>query len=217
MVKVIPDIVGVFDSVNAKLPLLTRVLIAISNFMRGYFWLMAAGLVAAVIAARSAMRNEATRWQVHRRLLRLPILGRLIRGINTARFTRALSIQVGSGVPALDALRISAQVITNLPMRNSVEEAARRVREGAAINKALAADKLFPPITLHLIASGEASGQLDRMLERAALDQEREAETLMTGMMRIMEPAMILAMAVFVLLIVLAILLPIFDMNQLIK
>jgi general secretion pathway protein F len=217
MVKVVPDVVEVFQSVDAKLPLLTRIMLAFSGFLRDFLWLIVLLAVAGALGLRAALRNEASRRRIHRRLLDLPIVGRLVRGVNTARFTRALSIQVGSGVPVLDAMRISAQVITNLPMRECVEEAARRVREGAAVNRALAADKLFPPITLHLIASGEASGQLDKMLERAALDQEREAETLITAMMALLEPVMILVMAGIVLVIVLAILLPIFDLNQLVK
>lgn len=217
MVKVVPDVVEVFQSVDAKLPLLTRVMLSFSDFLNSFFWLLVLLLVAGVLGLRAALRHEATRRRIHRRLLDLPVVGRLVRGVNTARFTRALSIQVGSGVPVLDAMSISSQVITNLPMRECVEEAARRVREGASISRALAVDKLFPPITLHLIASGEASGQLDKMLERAALDQEREAETLITAMMSLLEPIMILAMAGIVLVIVLAILLPIFDLNQLVK
>lgn len=217
MVKVVPDVVEVFQSVEAKLPLLTRIMLALSEFLQDFLWLLVLLTAGGVMGLRAALRNEAGRRKIHLRLLDLPIVGRLVRGVNTARFTRALSIQVGSGVPVLDAMSISAQVITNLPMRESVEEAARRVREGAAISRALAADKLFPPITLHLIASGEASGQLDKMLERAALDQERETETLITAMMALLEPVMILAMAGIVLVIVLAILLPIFDLNQLVK
>jgi general secretion pathway protein F len=217
MIKVVPDVVEVFQSVDAKLPLLTRAMLGFSHFLQQFFWLLLLIAVGGFFGLRAALRNEASRRKIHLRLLDLPIVGRLVRGVNTARFTRALSIQVGSGVPVLDAMSISSQVITNLPMRESVEEAARRVREGASISRALAADKLFPPITLHLIASGEASGQLDKMLERAALDQEREAETLITAMMALLEPIMILAMAGIVLVIVLAILLPIFDLNQLVK
>jgi general secretion pathway protein F len=217
MVKVVPDVVEVFQSVDARLPLLTRMMLALSDFLQTFFWLLILLAIGGALGLRAALRNEASRRRIHRRLLDLPVVGRLVRGVNTARFTRALSIQVGSGVPVLDAMRISAQVITNLPMRECVEEAARRVREGAAVHRALAADKLFPPITLHLIASGEASGQLDKMLERAAQDQEREAETLITAMMALLEPVMILVMAGIVLVIVLAILLPIFDLNQLVK
>lgn len=217
MIKVVPDVVEVFQSVDAKLPLLTRAMLGFSHFLQQFFWLLLLIAVGGVFGLRAALRNESSRRKIHLHLLDLPIVGRLVRGVNTARFTRALSIQVGSGVPVLDAMSISSQVITNLPMRESVEEAARRVREGASISRALAADKLFPPITLHLIASGEASGQLDKMLERAAVDQEREAETLITAMMALLEPIMILAMAGIVLVIVLAILLPIFDLNQLVK
>ncbi|HXG27845.1 MAG TPA: type II secretion system inner membrane protein GspF [Nevskiales bacterium] len=217
MVKVVPDVVEVFQSVDARLPLLTRMMLALSSFLKSFSWLLVLLAIGGTLGLRAALRNEASRRKIHRWLLGLPVIGRLVRGVNTARFTRALSIQVGSGVPVLDAMRISAQVITNLPMRECVEEAARRVREGAAVHRALAADKLFPPITLHLIASGEASGQLDKMLERAAQDQEREAETLITAMMALLEPVMILVMAGIVLVIVLAILLPIFDLNQLVK
>jgi general secretion pathway protein F len=154
---------------------------------------------------------------VHRSLLRLPLVGRLVRGTNTGRFTRTLGILFGSGVPILDAMRIGTQVVSNLPMREAIESATLRVREGAAVNRALAESGLFPPITLHLIASGEASGKLDDMLDRAAANQEREVETLVAALMGVFEPVLILTMGGVVLLIVLAILLPIFDLNQLVK
>jgi len=149
--------------------------------------------------------------------LRLPIIGRLVRGINTARFTRTLSILTGSGVPVMDSLQISGAVITNLPMREAVEEAAARIREGAAIGKSLAESGHFPPICIHLISSGEASGQLDTMLERAAQNQERDVDGLIAALLGILEPALIVGMGVVVLVIVLAILLPIFELNQLVK
>jgi general secretion pathway protein F len=130
---------------------------------------------------------------------------------------RTLGILFGSGVPILEALRIGSQVVTNLPMREAVDDAAKRVREGVALNKSLADSRLFPPITLHLIASGEASGKLDEMLERAATNQEREMETLVAATVGLMEPMVIVLMGGMVLVIVLAILLPIFDMNELVK
>lgn len=137
--------------------------------------------------------------------------------MNAARFARTFSIMVASGVPVLEGLRISSQVVTNIPMRQSVEETARNVREGSSLHTALERNGYFPPMTIHLIASGETSGNLETMLERAAISQEREVETLIAAMLGIFEPALILIMGGLVLLIVLAILLPIFDLNQLVK
>jgi general secretion pathway protein F len=140
-----------------------------------------------------------------------------LRGFNTARFTRTLSILTASAVPVLDALRIAGEVITNLPMRDAVTEATARVREGAPIGRSLAASKLFPPMTIHLISSGEASGELETMLDRAALNQERELEGLVTALTGLLGPLLIVGMGLVVMGIVFAMLLPIFEMNSLIK
>ena len=140
-----------------------------------------------------------------------------MKGLETARFARTFSILVASGVPVLDGMRISAQVMNNLPMREAVDAAARRVREGSGIYLALESCGYFPPMTVHLIASGEASGNLEDMLERAAGGQEREMETLISRLMGLFEPLLILSMGAIVLVIVLAILLPIFDLNQLVQ
>ena len=136
--------------------------------------------------------------------------------MNTARFTRTLSILSSSGVPAVDGLGISATVVNNLPMRDAVEAATVRVREGAAIGRSLGQSKLFPPMSMHLIASGETSGELDSMLERAASHQESEMDSLLGAMLNFLEPALIILMGTMVLVIVLAILLPIFQINQLV-
>ncbi len=214
---VVPQVVEVFASIDAQLPALTTGLIALSDFLRDYgIYLLALIGIGAVVFQRM-MRNDGFRRQVHRQILRLPLVGRLARGANTGRFTRTLGILFGSGVPILDALHIGTQVVTNLPMRDAIEAAAVKVREGAALSRSLAASKLFPPITVHLIASGESSGKLDEMLDRAAENQEREVETLVAAMMGVFEPVLILVMGGVVLLIVLAILLPIFDLNQLVK
>jgi general secretion pathway protein F len=149
--------------------------------------------------------------------LRLPLLSRLNRGLNAARFARTFSILIASGVPVLEALRISAQVISNLPMRDAVEQAAVKVKEGASLNASLSGSGLFPLMTIQLIASGEASGRLETMLERAAQQQERETETLIAALLGIFEPVLILTMGLIVLIIVLAILLPIFDLNQMVR
>jgi general secretion pathway protein F len=214
---VVPKIVGVFADLDAQLPVLTRLLIALSDFLREYglglLVLIGGGLTAFAYAMRS---NEFKR-RVHRATLGLPMVGRLARSNNTARFTRTLGILFGSGVPILDAMRIGTQVVDNLPMREAIEAATLRVREGASVNKSLAESGLFPPITLHMIASGESSGRLDEMLDRAAEQQEREVETLVGAVMAALGPAMVLIMGGMVFAIVLAILLPIFDLNQLIK
>lgn len=217
MVYVVPQIVQVFEGIGQKLPVLTRALIAVSDFTRTYgLWVLIA-VVITVIMAKAALRRSGPKRRFHRFLLRLPMISRLVRGLNTARFARTLSILTGSGVPVLEALRISASVVSNVPMRAAVEEAARRVREGAALHTALERSGYFPPMTIHLVASGEASGKLEEMLERAADSQEREMEVLITTITELFGPLLILVMGGMVLIIVLAILLPIFDLNQLVK
>ena len=216
LATVVPKIVGVFASMDQELPGLTKGLIAVSEFLSTYGAALAVGTVVAVIAWVLLMRNHGFAWRVHRNRLRWPLIGRLVRGINTARFTRTLSILSGSGVPVLDALSISEQVVTNLPMRDAIHDASKRVREGEPVSRSLAQSKLFPPITLHLLASGESSGKLDEMLDRAAQNQEREVETTIAAVMGVFEPLLILTMGGFVLMIVLAILLPIFNLNQLV-
>ncbi len=140
-----------------------------------------------------------------------------MRGVNTARFTRTLSILTGSSVPVLESLRIAGEVVSNLPMREAIATATARVREGAPIGRSLAVSKLFPPMTIHLISSGESSGELDSMLERAAISQERELDGLLTALVSLLGPLLIVGMGVFVIGIVFAMLLPIFQMNDLIR
>ena len=214
---VVPKVVAVFENSRAKLPLMTRVLVAVSDFIRTLGpWVLLAMVVGAVLFWRWQRAPEARR-RVQLTLLRLPLAGKLLRGFNTARFTRTLSILTASAVPVLDALRIAGEVVTNLPMRDAVTAATARVREGAPIGRSLAASKLFPPMTIHLISSGEASGQLESMLDRAALNQERELEGLVTALTGLLGPLLIVAMGLFVMGIVFAMLLPIFEMNSLIR
>ena len=213
---VVPQVVGVFDSIDQELPPLTLGLIAFSDFLRDNGVVLATLAGAGLLGFSVAMRRVLFRRRVHRFMLRMLLIGRLTRGANSGRFTRTLGILSGSGVPILDAMRIGSQVVTNLPMREAIEAAAKKVREGATLYKSLSDSKLFPPITLHLIGSGEASGKLDEMLDRAAENQEREVETLISALMGIFEPVLILVMGGVVLLIVLAILLPIFNLNQLV-
>jgi general secretion pathway protein F len=217
MVYVVPKVVEVFDTSHAKLPLITRLLIGLSDFLRHYgMWLLIAAVIAIVFFLRW-LRNPAARRHFHRFLLRLPLIGKLTRGFNTARFTRTFSILSASAVPVLEALRIAGEVVTNLPMRDAVTEAALRVREGAPIGRSLAASRLFPPMTIHLISSGESSGELEAMLERAAISQERELDGLLAALVGLLGPLLIITMGVFVMGIVFAMLLPIFELNQLIR
>ena len=216
LVYVVPKVVGVFSNTGRELPTLTVFLIALSDFMREYGLFLLAALIAAAFAARRALRQPGPRRWKDALLLRIPLVAKLVRGSNTARFTRTLSILTGSGVPVLEALRISAEVVTNVPMREAVEAAATRVREGAPIGKSLAVGGYFPPLCVHLISSGEASGELETMLSRAATNQEREMDGLIAALLGILEPALIVTMGIIVLVIVLAILLPIFELNQLV-
>ncbi|MGH8494637.1 MAG: type II secretion system inner membrane protein GspF [Gammaproteobacteria bacterium] len=216
LVYVVPKVVGVFEDTGSELPMLTRALIGLSDFLRAYGGYLLVLTGGGVWIARRVLKHEEPRRRWHRFLLRVPLVGRLTRGVNTARFTRTFSILAGSGVPVLESLRIAGAVVTNVPMRDAVTEAALRVREGAPIGKSLAATKVFPPMTIHLISSGEASGELDTMLGRAAINQEREMDGLIAALLGILEPALIIAMGVVVLVIVIAILLPIFRLNELV-
>lgn len=217
LVYVVPKVVGVFESTGQDLPTLTRALIGLSQFLQDWWFAVIAVLALGVVGVERLLRAESARRGLHRWLLKLPVVGRVIRGLNTARFTRTLSILSSSGVPVLEALRISAAVVGNLPMRDAIDAAAVRVREGGAIGRSLAASKLFPAMSIHLISSGESSGELDSMLERAANHQENEMDSLLTTMLGILEPALIIVMGVMVLAIVMAILLPIFQINQLVN
>ncbi len=215
LVYVVPKVVGVFANSNRELPGLTVALITMSEFLREWGWLLAIVIVGGAIGLRRWLRLPGPRRSFDRLLLRLPLVAKLVRSANTARFTRTLSILTGSGVPVLEALRIAGEVLTNVPMREAVEEAAARVREGAPIGRSLGAAGHFPPLCVHLISSGEASGELETMLSRAAQNQERELDGLIAALLGILEPGLIITMGVIVLVIVLAILMPIFELNQL--
>lgn len=220
MVYVVPQVIGVFESTKQTLPFMTRALLALSKFIQltGVFWLVAG--VAGFIGARIMLKREAVRRRFDLALLRLPIFGRLIRSQESSQLAATLSILVGSGVPVLTALQAGAGVVGNLPMREALQRAAVAVREGSGLARAIIAQQqkppLFPPVMVHLIASGEASGRLTQTLEAAARQQQRDVETRTTAFAAIIEPAMILIMGVIVLAIVLAVLLPIFELNQLV-
>ena len=213
---VVPQVVNVFQNSNQPLPWLTRALMGLSGFLRAtwIFWL--AAIASGVWGARKALKQDDVRFRFHRWLLKLPLAGRLIRGLNTARLASTLAILVGSGVPLLAALQAGAGVLSSLPMRSALEETLRMVKEGGSLSRSLAHTKMFPPVMVHLIASGEASGTLDQMLERVAVQQSQEMQSRVATLTGLLEPMLILLMGGVVLVIVLAILLPIFEMNQLV-
>lgn len=214
---VVPQVVEVFEDMGQTLPLMTRILIAVSGGFRDYglYGFIILALIATAIVY--VLKKPGPKYKFHGFLLRLPLLGRFTRGVNTSRFARTLSILAASGVPVLEALRIAGEVVSNLPMREAVKMAAIKVREGAPLARSLEQSGYFPPMTVNLIGSGEVSGNLEEMLERAATNQEREQETQISFLMSMLEPVLIIVMGLVVLFIVLATLLPIFNMNQLIS
>ena len=217
MTSIVPQVVSVFEDTGQELPGLTLTLIAMSDFVVDYGFIMLFIIIAAFITFQVLLTRPAFLMKYHMFLFTLPIISRLVRGLNAALFTRTFSILSGSGVTVLESMQISAKVVANLPMREAILRATDRVREGSGIKDSLATSKLFPPMTLQLIASGENSGKLEEMLERASVQLEREQVTLIAYIVGILEPVIILAMGLMVLMIVLGILLPIFDLNSLVK
>ena len=217
MTSIVPQVVSVFEDTGQALPGLTRGLIATSDFVvnDGIYLLII--IIALIIGFRSMLKRPAFLYSYHLFLYKIPVIQRLVRGLNAALFTRTFSILISSGVTVIESMKISAKVVANIPMREAIVQATDRVREGSGIKNALDQSKLFPPMTLQLIASGENSGKLENMLERAAIQLEREQITLIAYIVGIMEPVIILIMGLMVLLIVLGILLPIFDLNSLVK
>jgi general secretion pathway protein F len=213
---VVPQIVRVFENVAQELPVATQILISMSEFLKSYGIILGLLIIALVIIGKSIIKQPAARLAWHKFLLKLPFAGRLIRGSNSARFARTLSILSSSNVQILESLRIAGQVVTSLPMRKAIEEITVKVKEGASIHQSMEQSGYFPPMTVSLIASGESSGQLVDMLARAAVIQEREIDATMSTTLGLLGPIMILVMGGIVLFIVLATLLPIFDLNQLV-
>jgi general secretion pathway protein F len=214
---VVPKVVEVYANSKQTLPLLTRIMISLSDFLvaTGIYWLIA--LIAGGWLFARALKQPAIRMRFDRFVLKLPVIGRLARGVNTARLGSTLAILVSSRVPLLTALQAGVGVVTNLPMKQALIETEKLVREGGSLSRSLASTKMFPPVMVHLIASGEQSGKLDEMLERIAVSQAQEIESRVTTLTSLLEPMLMLVMGVVVLLIVIAILLPIFELNTLIK
>jgi general secretion pathway protein F len=216
MAFVVPKVVDVITGQGQELPLLTRGLIALSYFVTHWGLLALVGVGFAIAGWRYLLRNENFRLRVHKRMLRLPLFGRLARGSNSARFASTLSILSSSGVPLVDALGIAGAVLSNQWLKQAVTTATQQVKEGSSLFRSLDACGYFPPMMIHMIASGEASGELGNMLERVAQSQQREFDTIVSTVLGIFEPMMLLVMGGAVLLIVIAILEPIFSLNQLV-
>ena len=214
---VVPQVVSAFSQARQELPMLTRVMLSLSDFVRSWGWLVALVLAAALTGWRMMLRAPATRLAWHSRLLKMPLAGRFILGLDAARFASTLAILTGSGVPLLRALDASRQTLGNDRLRASVDDATSRVREGVSLASALQVQKTFPPLLVHLTASGEKTGTLPELLERAAQTLSREVERRAMALTALLEPLMILLMGGFVLLIVLAVLMPIIEINQLVR
>ncbi len=217
MIFVVPELIGIFAHTNRELPLLTRGLIVASDFSRDYaLWVLVA-LVLVVFGLRRWLRQPRRRRRWHALLLRVPGFSRLVIAMDTARFASTLSILMASGVPLLESLRIAGQVLTNLVLREDSARVAERVQEGSSLHRALRENGRFPPMMVHMVASGEASGELETMLARSASNQERELEMTLGTLMSLLEPLLVVFMGGMVLVIVMAILLPIFDLNTMVR
>ena len=216
LIYVVPEVVRVFQQSGQTLPWLTAGLIAASQVLRDFGWLLCLGAVLALLLGRFLLSRTVIRARVDRMLLDMPFIGRISRKLHAARLTRSLAILTKSGVPLLEALEISSRMIINIPLRAAVENAAVYVREGGRLHKALEDCGWFPPLLVQMLASGEESGELDDMLARAASYEENELQAVLTAATALFEPFIILVMGAVVLVIVLAILLPIFEMNQLV-
>ncbi|HSB97342.1 MAG TPA: type II secretion system inner membrane protein GspF [Spongiibacteraceae bacterium] len=216
MVGVVPKLTSIFRHMKTELPLPTKVLIALSDFFAGYWWVLLIGVFLLGVLIWQLLKDPARRHIWHQFLLRVPFISWLIVAMDTARFASTLSILTSSGVPLLEGLKIAGEVLTNSRLREASRQVANTVQEGGSLNRALAQTNLFPPMMVHMVASGEASGELEAMLSRAALNQERELEMTLGSLMAIMEPVMVILMATVVVFIVIAVLLPIVKMNSLV-
>ena len=217
MTIVVPKLVTIFESTAAELPGLTVGLIAISDFLQAYGLYSLLGIFMAVLLVRQLLQQEQRRRKFHGVLLRTPFIGEMVRGMETARFASTLSILTQSGVPLLDALQISREVFSNLVLQETADIISDTVREGGSLRKSMEESGQFPPMMVQMVASGEASGKLEEMLERAAINQERELEMTLSALMSLFQPMMVLVMAGMVLTIVLAVLLPMFELNDLVQ
>jgi general secretion pathway protein F len=215
MVFVVPRVVEQFEDIGQQLPFLTRAVIAVSHLLAGWWWAILVGLVALGFLAARALRDEGVRMRFDRGLLRIPVIGRLLRDLHAARMARTLSTMVASRLPLLEGLKLTTETVHNRALRAATAQIAEAVRTGGSLSGALKRSGIFPPLLVYLAASGEASGRLDLMLERAADYLEREFDSFTTTALALLEPAIIVLMGALVAVIVLSILLPILQLDTL--
>jgi general secretion pathway protein F len=215
MIFVVPKVVEQFEDVGQELPLLTRIVISLSEFLANWWWALGLALLAAVLLTGRALRDEALRLRFDARLLRFPLLGRLLRDLHAARMARTLSTMIASRLPLLEGLRLTTQTVHNRALRAASADITESIRTGGSLSAALRRAAVFPPLLVYMAASGEASGKLDIMLERAADYLEREFDTFTSTALALLEPAVIVIMGGIVAIIVLSILLPILQLNTL--
>jgi general secretion pathway protein F len=213
---VVPKIIEVFTSSGQTLPVMTQILINFSQFVKSYGLYTLAAIILAIIAFKRSLNNIKIKTAWHRLILKLPIVSYLVKTINVARYIHTFGILFAAGVSVLETMRVSASLITNVVMRQAFDTSTLRVREGSGINEALKETRYISPMAIHLIASGEKSGQLSNMMERAASHLDNEVKRLIDTSLTLLEPLVILFMGAVVLFIVLATLLPIFSMEQLV-
>jgi general secretion pathway protein F len=214
---VVPQVVGAFSQAHQTLPLLTRIMLSASDFARNWGLFTAISLAVLFALWRLRLRNPSARMAWHARALRLPVLGRYMMGVDVARFSATLAILTGSNVPLLAALNAARRTLKNCKLQVAVDEASSRVREGSPLAQALQAQRVFPPLLIHLVDSGERTGELPSMLDRAASVLSIELERRAMTMTAVLEPLMILVMGSIVLVIVLAVMMPIIEINQLVQ
>jgi general secretion pathway protein F len=215
MVYVVPDVIEVFTGTGQILPLPTRILVSMSDFIAAWGWLVPPALGAIIAGVVIMLRRPAIKYKFHHRLLDLPVIGWMVRGAQSARYVGTLAILTGSSVPLVQAMGIARGVMTNELLKDRLETAQKTVREGGSLHRAMEDIGYFPPMMIYMIASGESSGTLDEMLQRAAESQEQDLQGAVTAFVSLFEPLMLLVMAAIVLFIVMAIMMPIMSMNEL--
>lgn len=217
LTSVVPQVVGQFDHMGAELPGSTRFLIAASDILSAYGLYFVAFVAGGLLLIKKLLKNPQKQLVFDRNLLKYPVIGRVVNELNTARFARTLSILNSSAVPLLEAMSISGKVLSNVYMQKQIGEATERVREGTSLGRALKDTKLFPPMMLHMVISGERSGELGNMLERSADNQDKQFSAQVTIALGLFEPALVISMAGVVLFIVAAILQPILELNNMVS
>jgi general secretion pathway protein F len=214
---VIPRIVSIFEDSKAALPFITIALIKVSRFLQGWWWLLAALMISAVPLYKKAMLRDDLRLKRDELLLKLPLAGGMLQRLILSRFARVLGLLLASGVPIMRALDITGEVVVNRVYRAYLRGVMEEVAQGGSLSGSLKKSPLFPPLLVHLAGVGEKGGNLDQMLVKAGVAYEREFSARLTRLMGLMEPLLVLAMGLAVGIVVLAVLLPIFELNQLIK